>query len=104
MSPNRTVSFPWPAVPSCTFKLSTTSGLSLPPPRSWLRSWVSFSIALRICASRLETSYASSVGVGSPGFFTGGEESVCAWALLALPAFLHSEWLTEKLREALKRH
>jgi hypothetical protein len=61
-------------------------------------------MALRICVSKPETSYASSVGVGCPGLLTGGDESDCACALLALPAFLCSEELTVKLREGWDVH
>lgn len=41
-----------------------------------------------------------SVGVGAPGLVTGGVESVRAWALLALPAFLWRGALIERLRVA----
>jgi hypothetical protein len=103
MSPSLTVSFPSLAVPNCTFKFSTTSGLSLPPGLRRESSCVRCSIAFRIDASRTETSYASSVGVGD-GFLTGGEESERAWFLLAFPAFLRREGLEVKLRIGCKVH
>jgi hypothetical protein len=93
MSPRRTVSLPepsFPATPRETFNPSTISGLRRPPLRSWESSWVSFSMARRTEASRLERSKASSVAVGrlAEEAELGGVESVRAWALLALPAFL----------------
>jgi hypothetical protein len=45
-------------------------------------------MAFKICASRAETSYASSVGVVS-ALLTGGEESDRACDLFAFPAFLN---------------
>lgn len=98
ISPSLTLSLPSPLGPSCTFKASTSSGFILPPPRNWLKSWVSFSMALRICDSRPETSYASSVGVAAPVLLTGGALSLRPFAALPLPPFLCRGTLREKLR------
>lgn len=55
-------------------------------------------MAFKIDASISDMSYISSVGVGSPAWPTGGLESVFAWDLLALPAFLYRGGNLEKLR------
>jgi hypothetical protein len=61
-------------------------------------------MALRIWASRPETSYASSVGVLPERSLTGGDESERACALFALPAFLRRFEEDVKVREAYRGH
>lgn len=96
MSDSRTVSLlPFTSV---TRSDSSFSGLKRPPARSWERSCVSFSIALRMFASRVEKSKASSVDVGAAAPSTGGEESVEACERLTLPVFLKQDGLVVKVR------
>ena len=61
------------------------------------------SIALRILASSVEKSYASSTAVGFVVPSTDEEESVRPWERFALPAFLKDVDVTEKLRIDLRQ-
>lgn len=56
------------------------------------------SIDFRIFDSRFEKSKASSTAVARAGVSMGGDESVFAWARLALPVFLLWEGEEEKGR------
>jgi hypothetical protein len=60
---------------------------------------VSPSIDFKIFDSRLEKSKASSTAVARAAVSIGGEESVFAWARLALPVFLWRSGEEEKGRE-----